>query len=747
MPQKTEKFVITDMHCASCAVKNANTLKKLEGVKDARVNYATSKAQITYDSDKTAPTAFKKAVSDLGYTLKISGSNEKEDGHAHHSSESTKQEQHKSHMAHGEGVEKSKQRFMLSAIMTFPFLLFLFGVTIPGAVGFVPANHFVQLVLATFIVWVPGIYFHKDAWRGLKHASANMNSLISLGSLAAYFYSIYIVFIGGNLLFFETAAFIITLILLGKYFEERSKGKANESIKKLMALGAKYALVLQDGKEIEKSVGKVAVGEMIRVKPGSTVPLDGEVARGESHVDESMLTGESKTVGKEVSSTVFGGTLNTDGSLDIRVTKQEKDSALAQVVKLVEEAQMYKAPMEKLTDRVSSIFTPSVVTISALTLFGWGMLSGNWNVAFVNAVAVLIVACPCALGLATPTAVMVGTGRGAKEGILIKNGEALERAKKIDMVLFDKTGTLTKGKPEVVDVLVASNPTTFSRGGREWSGYSKDELLQIAASVEQHSEHPLARAITKSYTGELLAVEHFQNLKGKGVTADIGGKNILIAKPIYSTEQNITYSQKDILHLQEQGKTVVIIAVDGVYAGAIAIADATKKGAKEAVTKLTSQGIAVGMVTGDNQATATAIAKKLGIEEVFAEVLPQDKLAKVQELQQQGKKIAFVGDGVNDAPALTAADLGIAMGTGTDVAIAAGHLVLMHGSPTKAVEALELSRETFSTIKQNLWWAFGYNMALIPLAVAGFVHPTFAAAAMSFSSVSVVLNSLRLRTK
>ena len=563
-----------------------------------------------------------------------------------------------------------------------------------------------------------------------------MDTLISMGTLSALFFSWW-QFTQGGSLYFETAALITGLILLGRYFEATSKGKAGAAIAKLLELGAKTAHHLQpDGSIMEMDVSMLKVGDKVLVKPGEKVPLDGKVVDGSSEIDESMLTGESLPVSKHVGDNVFGATISINGALTVEITKEPGNTALARIVELVRSAQETKAPIEKLVDQISGIFVPVVILIAFVTFLMWLALGASIPEAFVPAVAVLVIACPCALGLATPTAILVGTGRGASQGILIKNGEALERARGITTIVFDKTGTLTEGKPVVTDMVAVDGKT--------------DELLQLAASVEAKSEHPLAQAIVERarvMNLVLSPIEGFKSLAGQGVQAVVNGAIIAIGKVeerAVGADPSIGPA-RDIEKFRHEGKTVVTVSLGGKYLGLIAIADAPKKGAKEAVARLLAEGLDVIMLTGDHTLTANAIAKQLGIEHVIAEVMPEDKLDQVKKLQAEGKKVLFVGDGINDAPALTQADLGIAMGTGSDIAIESGHMVLVGGGPEKVVDALMLTRQTYAVIKQNLFWAFIYNVIGIPLAAFGLLNPIIASGAMAFSSVSVVMNSLRLR--
>jgi Cu+-exporting ATPase len=570
-----------------------------------------------------------------------------------------------------------------------------------------------------------------------------MDTLVSMGTLVAYFYSLWAM-ANGQMGYFESAALIVTLILLGKYFEAKSTGQAGEAMKKLMELGAKKARVLVDGQEREIDIAEVKIGDIIIVRPSEKIPLDGEVVDGQSEVNESMLTGESMPVEKKVGAKVFGATLNEDGVLQIRVTQTGEGTMLAQIIKTVEEAQGSKAPIQKLADKISGIFVPVIIAIAGLTFLGWYIGTGNVSIAIVNAVAVLVIACPCALGLATPTAIMVGTGKGAKNGILFKSGESFERAKEISMVVFDKTGTLTKGLPEVTKIIP-----------NQAFGFSEERILKVAASVAKSSEHPLSRAVSKyakEKNIELANFIEFKELRGKGVMAVCSTHNSIIMlgnRALLEENKLDTAWAQSILDNDKLGiGTRLFVVHDGKFViGAIILADEAREEAKGIIAKLQQMKLKVGMISGDNQKTAEAIGKELGIEKVLAEVLPGIKAAEIKKLQAHGEKIVFVGDGINDAPSLVQADLGIAMGGATDIAKEAGQIILLKNDLEKVVGAIKLSKLTFKTIKQNLFWAFFYNIIAIPLAISGMLNPAIAAAAMSFSSVSVVMNSLRIYRK
>ncbi len=621
--------------------------------------------------------------------------------------------------------------------LTAPVLvveMFGLSITIPLMAG-LSILEWLVVIFSTVVILIIGWQFHRGMWQQLTHGTANMDSLISVGTLAAWGLSMWELLNGGAR-YFETGAVIVALILLGKYLEAKSRGQASEAIRKLMEYGAKQARVVRNEVEVLIDVSSVKIGELVRVKPGEKLPLDGQVVDGASSIDESMLTGESIPVEKISGSDVFAGTLNQHGVLLIQVTKENTQSVLAQITRLVAEAQGSKAPIQKLADKISGLFVPVVVVIALVTFSGWYYVTGDISQSILVAVSVLVIACPCALGLATPTAIMVGTGLAATRGILIKNGEALERAHKISTMVFDKTGTLTSGHPQVTDIVAVT-------------GIKVEELLALAASLESASEHPLAEAIVaeaKIHAVDIMPVNDFKAEVGKGVRGVVGGKicalgNIKLMSEVGATPLIIN----QINDLESQGKTVVHLSCDGVYIGSIAVADMERPNAKRAVAELLQLKIQVAMISGDNRRTAEAVAKRLGITQVIAEVLPPDKAREVQKLQATGVVVGFVGDGLNDAPALAQADLGIAVGTGTDIAKETGSIVLVQGNPLKVVEALTLSRRIFRTIKQNLFWAFAYNVIGIPLAALGLLSPMIAAGAMAFSSVFVVGNSLRLK--
>ncbi|MEB3065708.1 copper-translocating P-type ATPase [[Mycobacterium] zoologicum] len=603
--------------------------------------------------------------------------------------------------------------------------------------GAYPWAGWLAFVATVPVQFVAGWPFLAGAVQQARAGSANMDTLITLGTLTAFLYSTYELLAGGPL-FFETSALIIAFVVLGRYFEARATGKASEAISKLLEMGAKEACLLVDGQELLVPVAQVRVGDLVRVRPGEKVPVDGVITDGRAAVDESMLTGESVPVEKAVGDRVAGATVNIDGLLTVRATAVGADTALAQIVRLVEQAQGGKAPVQRLADRISSVFVPAVVGVAAVTFVGWTLIAANPIAGMTAAVAVLIIACPCALGLATPTAITVGTGRGAALGILVKGGEVLEASKKIDTVVFDKTGTLTRAQMRLTDVIA---------GQRR----QPNLLLRMAAAVESGSEHPIGAAIVagaRELGLQIPVATKFTNLAGHGVRAQVDGRAVLVGRRKLVDDHDLVLPEHLAAaaeELEEQGRTVVFVGRDDHVVGVLAVADTVKDDAVDVVAQLHAMGLQVAMITGDNTRTAAAIAQQVGIDQVLAEVLPQDKVTEIQRLQDEGRVVAMVGDGVNDAPALVQADLGIAIGTGTDVAIEASDITLMSDRLDGVVQAIQLSRQTLRTIHQNLGWAFGYNTAAIPLAALGFLNPVIAGAAMGFSSVSVVTNSLRLR--
>ncbi|MBY0007331.1 heavy metal translocating P-type ATPase [Priestia aryabhattai] len=725
------EFAITGMTCAACSTRIEKGLNKLEGVTKASVNLALETASVEYSPSQIDPQDITQRVEKLGYGAKLK-SEEKEEEQSYREKE----------------VSKQKGKFWFSFILSVPLLWAM--VSHFTFTSFIPLPHmlmnpWVQLALATPVQFVVGKQFYIGAFKALRNKSANMDVLVALGTSAAYFYSLYssLKSLGSSAhttqLYYETSAILITLILLGKLFEANAKGRSSEAIKKMMGLQAKTAVVVRDGAEIEIPVEEVQKGEVIFIKPGEKVPVDGEIIEGQSALDESMLTGESVPVDKSIGDKVIGATLNKNGFLKIKATNVGKETALAQIIKVVEEAQGSKAPIQRLADYISGIFVPIVVGIALLTFFVWyiWIVPGEFAPALEKLIAVLVIACPCALGLATPTSIMAGSGRAAEFGILFKGGEHLEATHKIDTILLDKTGTVTNGTPELTDVRIAQ-------------GYEENELLQLVASAERLSEHPLAQALVAGIKNKGIEIQDplsFEAIPGHGVRATVQERELLVGtrKLMNQHKVNIDAALEEMTNLEREGKTAMLVALDGKYAGMLAVADTIKETSKEAVSRLKEMGLEVMMITGDNRQTAQAIAMQAGIEHVIAEVLPEGKAEEVKKLQQQGKKVAMVGDGINDAPALALADIGMAIGTGTDVAMEAADITLMRGDLMSIADAIEMSRKTISNIKQNLFWAMGYNTLGIPIAAVGLLAPWVAGAAMAFSSVSVVLNALRLQ--
>jgi P-type Cu+ transporter len=711
------RFDIAGMHCAACANRNERALRALAGVHEAAVNFALRNARVEFDPAVVSERALHEAVIANGFQVLANALAEENKARA------------------DKELRQARTRATAALLLSAPvMLLAMLEIMLPWSWRGLNASIWLQAVLSSIVILGLGWSFHQGMARLAVRGAANMDTLISLGALSALAYSVWGM-IADLHLYFETGAVITALILLGRYFEARSRGQASAAIEKLLDLGVKTARVIRDGREQDVAIDDVAVGDVLLVKPGEKIPVDGRVIEGRSTLDEAMLTGESMPVTKAPGDDVFGATINITGALRIEATKVGQDTTLAQIVKLVSDAQSNKAPIQKLADRISGIFVPVVLVIALLTAAAWYFVTGDIYQSVLPAVAVLVIACPCSLGLATPTAIMVGTGLGARRGILIRNAEALERAETVGAVLFDKTGTLTEGKAKVVGVAAAG----------------ENDALRLAASIEQLSEHPLARAIVDEARGRnitLGSVSEFENVAGKGVRGKLDGATLLVGSPRLVREAGIAFGADDARTIdgwESQARTVVAVAQHGHLAGLIAIADTLKPDAKAAIGQLQARGIRTMLITGDNQKTVSMIAASLGIDRVFAEVLPQEKAEKVRHLQGEGTRVAFVGDGINDAPALAQADLGIAMGTGTDIAIEAGGIVLVKGSPLKVVEALTLSQLTFRTIRQNLFWAFFYNAAAIPLAALGWLNPMIAAGAMAISSLSVVGNSLRIR--
>jgi P-type Cu+ transporter len=718
-------LAITGMTCAACATRIEKGIKKVDGVINANVNLANEKANVEYVSGKTNIDQLIAAVKKAGYSAKVA-----DDANADTEKEAREKE-----------YKTQRNKFLLGAFLSIWFLPQMIS-DLQAQYGFdvgfqFHINPWIQLLLATPVQFYVGGHFYKDAYNALRGGSANMATLVALGTSAAYFYSLVVTLTGaGAGLYYEAAALVITLIILGKLLEVKAKGQTSDAIKKLMGLQAKTARVIRGGEEKDIPIEEVVVDDVIFVRAGEKIPVDGEIIEGSSTIDESMLTGESLPVSKNIGDSVIGATVNKHGSFKFKATKVGKDTALAQIIKLVEEAQGSKAPIQKLADKISGVFVPIVIGIAIVTFLITYFLVG-FTPALISAVAVLVIACPCALGLATPTAVMVGTGKGAESGVLIKGAEHLESAHRVTTVVLDKTGTITKGEPEVTDIITTQN-------------FQEDDLLRLAGSAERGSEHPLGEAIVngakeKGFT--LSDPTEFNAIPGHGIEVKVDDKKIHIGNKKLMQKQNIVFESliNQMEEIEGQGKTAMLMAVEGELAGVIAVADTVKETSAEAISQLKEMGIEVVMITGDNRRTAEAIAKQVGVDRVLAEVLPEDKSAEVEKLKQEGNVVAMVGDGINDAPALAAADIGIAIGTGTDVAIEAADVTLMQGDLMGIVDTIRLSKATMRKIRQNLFWAFGYNTVLIPVAAIGLLNPVLAGAAMAFSSVSVVTNTLFLR--
>lgn len=735
-------FILEGMSCASCAKNIEDTISSLDGTEEAVVNFATEKMVVKFDKEKLSIAEIEKKVAEAGYKAKLEINNSVDD-----QAEKKQQE-----------IDGIWKRFIYSAIFAVPVLYIAMAemVGLPTLEGLSPMGNpklfsTVQLILVLPVMYL-GRKFFTVGIRALLRRKPNMDSLVALGAGAAFLYSIYstvLVYSGDEHaamhLYYESAAVILTLITLGKYFEGVSKSRTTNAISKLVGLVPKTANLLKDGEEHVVAVDEISTGDILLVRPGEKVPLDGVVIEGRSTVDESMLTGESIPVEKEINSKVVGASINKTGVFKMKVTKVGKDTTLSQIIKLVEDAQNSKAPIAKLADKISGVFVPVVIGLALVAGILWYFAGeATWSFSLKIIISVLVIACPCALGLATPTAIMVGTGKGAEHGILIKSSEALQLAKEVNTVVFDKTGTLTEGKISVTNIVAFNN-------------LSEESLLQLAASVEYLSEHPLGLSIVdeaKNRNLELLEVKDFSSLTGLGISSTVDGKSIFIGNEKLMLENNI--DTKDSLEKAEkyasEGKTPLFIAVDSELAGIIAVADQIKASSLETVEKLHSLGLEVVMLTGDNKKTAQVIANQLSIDKVVSEVLPEDKANEIKKLQAEGKKVAMVGDGINDAPALVQAEVGIAVGTGTDVAIDAADIVLMQPDLNSVVNAIVLSKKTIKNIKENLFWAFFYNVIGIPFAMGVFyifggplLNPMLAGAAMSFSSISVVLNALRLK--
>ncbi len=719
---KKIQLSIEGMHCASCVNIIERSLKKQKGIAGATVNFSTEKATITFDPKNISTKKILRTVEKKGYRATILGE---------------KTSYNKQTQRRKQEIKHLRNKFFLSLVFALP--AFTIAMILPLFKIHLPFEGYILWALATPVQFFVGWQFYQGTWAALKNKSANMDTLIALGTSAAYFFSIYaVLFAPHQGQYFETSAVLITFIILGKLLEAIAKGKTSQAISKLMSLSPKIATVIRNKKEIKIPVDEVKVGDIIIVKPGEKIPVDGVIIKGRTSINESMVTGESLPVEKKVGDTVIGATINKTGNIHFKATKVGKDTTLAQIIKLIEEAQTKKAPIQRFADAVSAYFVPIVIIIAAITFLIWYLaLNAIFATALIVCVAVLVIACPCALGLATPTAIMVGTGKGARKGILIKGGDALETAHKLKYVIFDKTGTITKGVPEVTEVIALTG--------------SKKRFLQITASIEKLSEHSLAEAIVKKAKKENISLKkatNFSAIPGHGVTAKIAKQTYYFGNERLMQKHhiNVLAITPEVRKLESEGKTVMILASDKKTLGFIAVADTIKPTSHQAVKALQKMKIQVFMITGDNERTAEAIAKQAGINHVFAQVLPQDKANYVKKLQRKGK-VAMVGDGINDAPALAQADIGIAMGAGTDVAMETGNIVLMRNDLRDVAKSIRLSRMTMSKIKQNMFWALFYNSLGIPIAAVGLLNPMIAGAAMALSSVSVVSNSLLLKMK
>ena len=710
-------LAIGNMACAACSARIEKRLAKMQGIKEATVNLTTERAHIIYDTTLTSSSVIIAAIEKLGFTACLAN-----DAPANDTKEKTSTD--------------AKKRLLFAALFSLPMLLNMIAEFFVGH-GNVPilSNPYLHLALATPVQFISGAYFYRDAYNALKGGGANMSVLVALGTTSAYFFSLYQLMIGNHSVYFETCGILITLILFGKYLESRAKGKTNDAIRALLSLRPDTACVLRAGTEHTIPLAELCVGDTVIVRPGERIPTDGTITDGTSTVDESMLTGESIPIDKTVGDHITGGSVNGHGALTFTAERIGDDTTLARIVRIVEEAQSVKAPIQRFADRVSYYFVPAVTTIALFTFAIHLLLGSTLEDALIPAVAVLVIACPCALGLATPTAILVGSGRAAREGILFRTGAQLELAHRTTAVVLDKTGTLTYGKPTVTDICAY--------------GIEENDLLALAAGIETYSEHPLGRAIVTCAQEKNItptAITDFQAHSGSGVTATVEGRTITIGAPRIAEKLNITLTDEQtstIARLESEGKTTML-AADTVLLGIIAVADTLRAEAKEAVRALHDMNITVCMITGDNERTARRIAEELGLDNYRAETLPQDKAAIIEDLRKQGHIVAMVGDGINDAPALAAADIGISMGSGTDIAIEASSVTLSASDLTAIARTLTLSRLTMSTIRQNLFWALIYNIVGIPLAACGYLSPLICGTAMAFSSVSVVLSSLRL---
>ncbi|MFQ9626272.1 heavy metal translocating P-type ATPase [Enterococcus avium] len=716
-----ETFAITGMTCANCSARVEKELKATEGVLEANVNLATEKATVQFDGNLTAENLIQR-VEAIGYGAILFD-------------EAHKQKIQEEKAAY---LRKMKRDLILSAVLTAPLMIAMIAMLLGSHAGWVHFLHLplVQLILVTPVQFGVGQRFYRGAYHALKTKAPNMDVLVAMGTSAAFTLSVYNGFFNphNSDLYFESSGMIITLILLGKYLEQKAKTKTSDAIKQLMSLQAKTAMIIVAGEEKEVPIEDVQVGDILRVRPGEQIPVDGKILKGQTTIDESMLTGESLPVDKQVDDQVFGGTVNTTGSIQFSATQVGSMTVLSRIIRMVEDAQGEKAPIQQIADKISSIFVPTVLGLALLTLLATGLVTGDWQQAIVHSVSVLVIACPCALGLATPTAIMVGTGLGAKSGILIKGGGALEKIAHLTTIVLDKTGTITEGKPVVAD-FEAVDP----------------QSLAYLTSLEQHSEHPLAKAIYHYGKDqvEILPVDNFESLTGQGVTGVINGQSYFVGSKRGLKERNISFPEDRVLALEEEGKTVMFLTDSTKMLAMISVTDQVKASSKAAIAALHQSGIKVKMLTGDNPQTAQYIGEQVGLQasDIVAEVLPEDKAQVVKELQSNGQSVGMVGDGINDAPALALADIGIAMGSGTDIAMETADITLMNSDLLSVEKSIHLSKLTLRKIKQNLFWAFLYNVIGIPFAALGFLNPIIAGGAMAFSSVSVLLNSLSLNQK
>lgn len=708
------KFGIKGMTCAACSARSERVLNKIDGVLSANVNLMMEEATVFYHPDKTDVDTFKRAIEKAGFEVVL---------------------EEKSDEKRESEYDKNKRLLIISAIFTLPLFSAMFFEMAKQPIIF--NNGWVQMALASVVQFYIGKKYYQGAYHSLRGGGANMDVLVALGTSAAYFYSVYSVFTNGHL-YFESSAMIITLVLLGKTLESRAKGKTSEAIQSLIAMQPKRATrVNDDGTETIIDIVDIKKGDILRIRPGEKVPADGEVVKGFSSLDEAVITGESLPVDKGEGDLVIAATMNIQGTLDFKATNTGKDTMFSQIIHLVQEAQGSKAPIQRLADQVSNVFVPIIVVIALGTLAVHWLMGAGFQAAMINAVAVLVIACPCALGLATPTAIMVGTGKGAEHGIIFKGGEYLERVKHLDVLVFDKTGTITEGAPKLVDFHVFSDDEAVG-------------LMQLVHASERGSEHPLAKAIVSDLDNkgfEPLEAESFEAVPGQGIIARVNAKEIIIGNRRMMMEKGISGQEAENLAVshESKGHTAMFVAVDGNLSALIAVADTIKEDSIKGIKEIEQLGLRTIMLTGDNEKTAKAIADEVGIDEVIANVLPGDKQAAIKGLMEEGYQVGMVGDGVNDAPALVQANVGFAIGKGTDVAIESADVILVQGEISKVARSIYLSKRTIRTIKQNLFWAFIYNMIGVPFAALGLLNPMIAAGAMAFSSVSVVTNSLRLR--